>query len=180
MSISRRQFLATTTAAGLSLGTQSEAAWLTRREKPQAASATPADVHIQPWNRPLVGSQLYGWGQYYQREHRDVNQDEIFAALRAAGYDYAEGNLDVQDHGANARFSQRLRQHGLVPVSLYTGGAFHQTGTASQTARRIAEAAQSAKRQGFEIIVCNPDPIGRDKTDPELLIQASALAELGQ
>ena len=138
------------------------------------------DIPIQPWDRPLVGSQLYGWGQYYERNKKALDQHEVFAALKQAGYDYAEGSLDVQDHGANAKFSERLRQHGLVPVSLYTGGAFHVLGRASQTAHWIAEAARAAKKNGFEIIVCNPDPIGRDKTEAELAIQSSALAELGQ
>ena len=45
---------------------------------------------------------------------------------------------------------------------------------------RLAEAARVAHQSGFEIIVCNADPIGRDKTEAELAIQASALAELGQ
>lgn len=180
MSLSRRQFLVTTTAVGMGSSFSAKAAGWTKPQRKQSADQGQAEIPLQPWNRPLVGSQLYGWGQFYQRAGKNLDQDEVFTALRAAGYDYAEGNLNVQDHGANARFSERLRAHGLVPVSLYTGGAFHVTGAASQTAHRIAEAARAAKQQGFEIIVLNPDPIGRDKTTAELAIQASALAELGQ
>jgi len=179
MPFSRRQFL-TAAVVGAGLAGAADAAWLTPRDKQKPGTKTKPAVPIQPWHRPLVGSQLYGWGQYYERNHKKIDHDEIFAALRSAGYDYAEGNLNVQDHGANARFSDGLRKHGLVPVSLYTGGEFHTPVRASQTAHRIALAAKAAKKAGFEIIVCNPDPIGRDKTDAELAIQASALAELGQ
>lgn len=179
MSFSRRQFLAAAVTGACLAGTV-EAAWLSKRDKQKSAVITRPDVRIQRWNRPLVGSQLYGWGQYYERSHKKFDIDEIFAALRSAGYDYAEGTLDLQDHGANSQFSERLLKHGLVPVSMYTGGEFHHIGRASQTAYWIAQAAKAAKKQGFEIIVCNPDPIGRDKTDAELAIQSSALAELGQ
>lgn len=180
MPFSRRQFLVTAAAVGMSSSLSGEAAWWTKAPDRKAANQAGTKVPIQPWKRPLVGSQIYGWGQYYQRNGKDLNFDEVFSALKTAGYDYAEGNLNQIDHAANARFSEQLRQHGLVPVSLYTGGAFHITGKATETAHRIAAAALAAQQHGFEIIVLNPDPIGRDKTDAELAIQASALAELGQ
>jgi len=43
-------------------------------------------------NKILVGSQLYGWGQYYARDKKAMNNDDVFAALRDAGYDFAEGS----------------------------------------------------------------------------------------
>ncbi len=180
MALSRRRFVAAAAGLGWLGAAPTYSAWLTRREIKKPATKPKPDVPRQPWNRPLVGSQLYGWGQYYQRAGRPVDHDEIFTALKAAGYDYAEGTLDLHDHGVNAKFSERLRYHGLVPVSLYTGGEFHLLGRASRTAHWIADAAKAAKKAGFEMIVCNPDPIGRDKTDAELGIQAAALAELGQ
>lgn len=130
---------------------------------------------------PLVGTQLYGWGQYYHREGRDMNQhlDEVLDAISSAGYDYAEGNLDVEHPDNNAKFADRLRKHGLKAVSLYTGGATHVLGRATQTCERIARAAAEAGKAGFGIINFNPDPIGRAKTDRELEIQAEALTELG-
>lgn len=132
---------------------------------------------------PLVGSQLYGWGQYYQRDGRgDVfaHLDEVLSALRDAGYDYAEGYLDTGTPDNNAKFADRLKAKGLKPVSLYTGGATHVLGQASQTCERIAVAAKAAAKAGFGIINFNPDPIGRPKTDQELEIQADALNELGE
>ncbi len=131
---------------------------------------------------PMVGSQLYGWGQYYDRNGRDFtkNLDEVLLALKDAGYDYAEGSLDVTTTDNNAKFANRLKKQGLKPVSLYTGGATHVLGRASETCERIARAAKESAKAGFGIINFNPDPIGRAKTDRELEIQAAALSELGE
>ncbi len=146
--------------------------------KTNAAAAKYTPPKLKP---PLVGSQLYGWGQYYQREGKDLNAglDDVFSALRDAGYDYAEGALDVARPENNARFAERLGKKGLRPVSLYTGGATHVLGKATQTCERIAVAAKEAAKAGFGIVNFNPDPIGRPKTDRELEIQAEALRELG-
>ena len=128
----------------------------------------------------LVGSQLYGWGQYYQREGKDLNAhlDEVFSVLRDAGYDYAEGNLDSARPEKNAEFAAKLRAKGLRPVSLYTGGALHDDG-ADRVVERLVAGAKVAAQSGFEVIVCNVDPIGREKTDAELSQQARALGRLG-
>lgn len=163
--MTRREFIAA--------GTASAAA---------ALGATAADPKPPKLKAPMVGSQLYGWGQYYQRDNKDLwkNLDDVLSALKDAGYDYAEGNLDVAKPENNAKFADRLKKHGLKPVSLYTGGATHVLGQATQTCERIAKAAAEAAKAGFGIVVFNPDPIGRPKTDKELGIQADALGELGE
>ena len=129
----------------------------------------------------VVGSQLYGWGQYYQREGKDMNAhlDEVFSGLRDAGYDYAEGNLDSVHPEKNAEFASKLRAKGLRPVSLYTGGALHTDG-ADGVVERLVAGAKVAAQSGFEVIVCNVDPIGREKTDAELVNQGRALGRLGR
>jgi inosose dehydratase len=162
--MNRRRFLAATAAAAGS------------------ALAATKPVMAPRLKPPLVGSQLYGWGQYYDRDGKKLaeHQDEVLSALRDAGYDYAEGSLDVTTPDNNAKFADRLRKRGLKPVSLYTGGAMHVLGKASETAEKIAVAARAAAKAGFAIINVNPDPIGRDKTDAELIIQAGALVELGE
>ncbi len=164
---------------------------MNRREFLQAASAAAlstsalgADAKYVPpvLTPPLVGSQLYGWGQYYQRAGKNLDEhlDEVLSALRDAGYDYAEGTLDTTTPENNAKFAERLRKKGLKPVSLYTGGTMHILGKASETAERITAAAKEAAKAGFGIVNFNPDPIGRPKTDAELAIQVEALAELGE
>jgi inosose dehydratase len=62
---------------------------------------------------------------------------------------------------------------------LYTGGTLHEEGKAAEAVRRILEAAKVCAANGFQVINCNPDPIGREKTDQELTVQVAALKELG-
>jgi inosose dehydratase len=132
---------------------------------------------------PLVGTQLYGWGQYYDRERRNLydgaNFGEALSAIRDCGYDYAEGSLDAGRPENNQRFADQLRARGLRPVSLYTGGRLHEEGKVDETVARLLAGAKAAKAAGFSILNCNPDPIGREKTDAELRTQAAALARLG-
>ncbi|MBL9172542.1 MAG: sugar phosphate isomerase/epimerase [Verrucomicrobiales bacterium] len=169
--MNRRRFLANAVALGAAPVLTSDLA-LAADKPVQAPKLTP----------PLVGSQLYGWGQYYDREGRDLdrNLDVVLSALRDAGYDYAEGTLDVAKPDNTAAFAEKLKKKGLKTVSLYSGGAFHVLGKANETAEKIAVAAKTAAKSGFAIINVNPDPIGRDKTDAELVIQAEALTELGE
>ena len=86
-----------------------------------------ADKPAAQPSKPLVGSQIYGWGQYYQREGRDLNAHlgDVMSALRDAGYDYLESNVDVGTPENNARFAEQLRAKGLQPVCLYTGARLH-------------------------------------------------------
>ncbi len=177
--MNRRQFLVAGVALAGSAGAPVGRAQADV-DPPKATAATKgAAPKLSP---PLVGSQLYGWGQYYQRDGKDLNQhlDEVLSALRDAGYDYAEGTLDVAIPENNAKFAERLRKKGLKPVSLYTGGATHILGKATETCERIAKAAREAAKAGFGIINFNTDPIGRPKTDHELEIQSDALIELGE
>ena len=132
--------------------------------------------------RPLVGTQLYGWGQYYEREKKDLSEHlpEVLSAIRDAGYDYAESTLDLNRPENNAQFAARLRETRMRPVSLYTGGRLHEDGKATETVEKILTAAKVCQPEGFAVINCNPDPIGREKTDAELKTQTAALTELGR
>lgn len=140
-----------------------------------AATPTPGDGV-----KPVVGTQLYGWGQYYQREGRDMNQhlDEVLGAVRDCGFSYAEGFLDAENPEANGQFADKLRARGLQPVSLYTGGRLHDE-KATATVKRLIAAAKVCQPAGFTVISCNADPIGREKTDAELATQVAALKDLG-
>jgi inosose dehydratase len=130
---------------------------------------------------PLVGTQLYGWGQYYERAGRKLGEhlEEALSAIRDCGYDYAEGSLDASRLENNQRFAEQLRARGMRPVSLYSGGRLHEADKANGTVARLLAAAKAAHDAGFFILNCNPDPIGREKTDAELMIQARALGKLG-
>ncbi len=166
MHTTRRDFLRTLAAGLTAAGTRAV----------QTAGAA-AEAAAQP----RVGSQLYGWGQYYQREGKNLNDhlDEVFSALRDAGYDFAEGFLDVANPEANLRFAERLRARGLRPVTLYTGARLHDE-QAGEVVQRLLTAARACREAGFQVINCNPDPIGREKTEAELQRQVAALIELGR
>lgn len=130
---------------------------------------------------PLVGSQLYGWGQYYDRAGKKLSEhtDEVLSAIRDCGYDYAETTLDIDRPENNAQFAERCQVKGLRPVSFYTGGRLHEQGKAAETVQKILQAAKVCVTTGLRVINCNADPIGREKTDQELTIQVEALKELG-
>jgi inosose dehydratase len=130
--------------------------------------------------KTVFGSNVYGWTQYYQREKKPFNLDEVIAALSDSGFDYLENFMDVGRPENNAQFAEKLRAKGMRPVSLYAGGAFHEPGKAQETVAKLLAACQVCKAAGFEVISCNPNPIGREKTDEELKTQVAALIEFGQ
>jgi inosose dehydratase len=134
-------------------------------------------VSAQP---TLVGSNIYGWGQYAQRDKKKLEIEDVISALRDAGYHYLENFMDVNRPEENARFAERLRTKGLQPVSLYVGARIHEDGKAPEVVSRILAVAHICQQAGFRVISCNADPIGREKSDEELKTQAAALTELGE
>jgi inosose dehydratase len=155
--ITRRRFLHSTALAALAA------------QLPRAAEAKPM----------LVGSQLYGWGQYYARDKKPFNVDEVLSALRDMGYDYAEHSTDPNNLAQfAASFGEKLRSKRLTTISLYSGGRFHDE-KGAQTVEKLADAAKTVREAGFTILVCNPDPIGRPKTESELETQAKNISLAG-
>lgn len=130
--------------------------------------------------RGLVGSNVYGWTQYAQREGKKFDVQEVISALRDCGYDYLESFMNTAQPEENARFGEQLKAKGLRPVSIYTGGRLHEDGKADETVAGILKAANVCRQAGFEVVSCNPDPIGREKTDAELETQVAALVKLGE
>jgi inosose dehydratase len=149
-------------------------------EPPAAVRSSAAESSRGSAKKTLVGSNIYGWGQYAQRDHRSLDVEEVISALRDAGYDYLETFLDVRRPEENGRFAGQLRAKGLQPVSLYTGARLHEAGKAQEAVAQVLTAATVCQQAGFCVLCCNPDPIGRDKTDEELKTQAGALTDLGQ
>ena len=127
-----------------------------------------------------MGSNIYGWGQYAQREKKPLDVGEVLSALRDAGYDYLENFMDTARPEEGARFADQVKAKGLQPVSVYVGAHLHESSKAPEVVGRILNAAKVYQQAGFRVISCNADPIGREKTDDELRTQAAALAELGK
>ena len=146
---------------------------------PLSGSSAAALPPVTPSNS-LVGSNIYGWGQYAQRDKKKLDIEEVISALRDCGYDYLEAFLNVGQPEENAKFADQLKSKGLQPVSLYTGARVHEAGKANETVAGILDAAKVCQQAGFQVLSCNADPIGREKTDEELKTQAAALSELGQ
>ena len=130
--------------------------------------------------KSLVGSNIYGWGQYAQRDQKPLDMDAVLSALRDTGYDYLESYLDVAHPEENGRFADQLKAKGLQPVSLYVGARLHQADQANEVVSKVLTAARVAQQAGFRVLSCNADPIGREKTDDELKTQAQALTDLGE
>jgi len=130
--------------------------------------------------KTLVGSNIYGWGQYAQRDKKPLDVEEVLSALRDAGYDYLETNMNLARPEENGKFAAQLKAKGLQPVSLYTGARVHEAAKAEEAVARILAAAKVCRQSGFQVVSCNADPIGREKTDEELKTQAAALSELGE
>jgi inosose dehydratase len=130
--------------------------------------------------KSLVGSNVYGWTQYAQRDKKKFDVEEVISALRDTGYDYLESFMEVGQPEANAHFADQLKAKGLQPVSLYVGARLHEAGKCDEVVARILTAAKVCQAAGFHVISCNADPIGREKTDEELKTQAAALEQLGE
>ena len=141
----------------------------------RAAESQPASAQ-----KTLVGSNIYGWGQYAQRDKKPLDVQVVLSALRDAGYDYLETNMNVGQPDENGKFAEQLKAKGLQPVSLYTGARVHEAAKAEEAVAKILAAAKVCRQSGFQVISCNADPIGREKTDEELKTQAAALSELGE
>ncbi|MEK7685158.1 MAG: sugar phosphate isomerase/epimerase [Verrucomicrobiota bacterium] len=170
---SRREFIRRAGGSALLGAMASPAQFFPRLAAAEAPSAATN-------KKTLIGSNIYGWGQYAQRDKKKLEVEDVISALRDCGYDYLENFMDVGHPENNAKFADQLKAKGLQPVSLYTGARVHEAGQAGETVAKIVAAAKVCLAAGFQVISCNPDPIGREKTDEELKTQAAALTELGQ
>jgi inosose dehydratase len=132
-------------------------------------------------SRNLVGSGIYGWGQYYHQlmgKNAYAHLDEVCSAIRDCGYDYAEGFIDLKNPEKNAELIEMMKTKGLKPVCIYTNAPLHDAKADESIAQLIA-GAKVCRDSGVRIIDINPQPIGREKTDAELKKQVESLNKLG-
>lgn len=130
--------------------------------------------------KTVFGSNVFGWTQYYKRDNKPFNLDEVIAALADCGYDYLENFMDVKAPENNAVLAEKLRAKGMRPVSLYVGANFHDAAKAGQTVSDLLKVCEVCRKAGFEVVSCNPQPLNREKTDEELKTQAAALVDFGR
>ncbi len=161
--MNRRQFL------------QSTAALTTLAALPKLEAATTSPP------APLVGTQLYGWGQYYERDGKKLadHLDEVFSVVRDCGYDYAEHSLDSAQPENNQKLGEQMKAKGLKPVSLYTNATVYEEGKWEANTQQILRGARAAQKAGFTSLTCDPGVGKEEKTDAQLKTQANALELLG-
>jgi len=130
----------------------------------------------------LLGTQLYGWGQVYNARGQELadHYEEVLGSIAGMGMETVEASLDRSAREKVGEWAQMLRNHGLRPASMYSGGALHGAEPAAATIREVVAAGKAMAEAGFFVLNLNPDPIGREKTDEELEIQAEALERLGR
>ncbi|MEM7806523.1 MAG: TIM barrel protein [Planctomycetota bacterium] len=127
----------------------------------------------------LVGTQMYPWTQYREREGRKLDDTlgEAFEEARSAG-------LDAWEHAAmNAdeveTFARLALKHGLAMRSLYTGSHLHDSDRVVAELDRLAELAVACSANGITILTTNPDPVDwnteQNKDDAQLRRQAYSL-----
>lgn len=138
-----------------------------------------------PAHSPPTGvvAQLYVWTQFYNQQHQklDDHLDEAFAAIKRAGYDAVQGFLNAYDTAAGTEtFAAKLKQHELTMPIAYAGGPMHAHNLGQKTIEQIVRQAELGAPHGLKVVVHNPTPIGREKTDEELAIQAENLDSLGR
>jgi sugar phosphate isomerase/epimerase len=129
-----------------------------------------------------IGTQLYSWAAFYERNQQSVTDhlDDVMAAARDCGYDYLECPLNVENPEKNTDLAWKLKAKGFALTSIYLSGTFHETATAVANVYRYLEAAKAAYEAGFTILTCSPKSIGRDKKPAELSTQVTALRRLGE
>jgi inosose dehydratase len=129
-----------------------------------------------------VAAQLYVWTQHYGEQHGRLEDhlDDVFTATRRAGFDAVQGWLSYYDTPeAAAHIAAQLKDHGLTMPAAYAGGAMHTRPDGEKTIHEITRQARLGVPHALRIVVHNPQPLGREKTDEELAVQADNLNRLG-
>jgi inosose dehydratase len=146
------------------------------------AGAGLAFVPSSPGLERRVGAQLYIWTQHWGSKGSRVEDhlDETFEATRRAGFNSIQGWLSWHDSPeASAKLGAALAKHGLSMPAAYTGGAMHTEEGAKGAVETILRQARNGRAHGLQLVVMNPDGVGREKTDEELAVQARSLDRLG-
>lgn len=147
-----------------------------------ALAASPLASRAAPEYAPVLQAGVYVWTQSYGRQGQRAQDHipEICQAFARAGYRDVELMSLFFEPGLDRVTFRALEQAGLACSTVYNGGPMHTPELARQTVAATVELAQRILRsRPLDAIVFNPNPVGRDKTDDELRVQAEALNTLG-
>jgi inosose dehydratase len=130
-----------------------------------------------------IATNTYPWGTFAKREGKTLllHTDELLSAIAATGITGYEPNMTkAEDFDGLAA---RLQAHGLEMRSIYVNSTLHDAERASGSIAEVLGIARRAAEMGVKIIVTNPSPIRwggpEDKTDAQIMAQATALNTLG-
>jgi len=142
-----------------------------------AAVAAPAGKKVSPYRG--VSCQTYVWSQVLGEQKKNLGDclDQVFAEIRAAGCRGVETMAEFLD---KPDFSDLLAKQRLRLTGVYSGAALHEREKAKPVLARLADLGPRVKALGCDVLVVNPNPIGREKTDAELATQTAMLNELGR
>lgn len=126
----------------------------------------------------MVSAQQYTWFQYCEQRgwHLGDKWDWVFESLNAAGI--AAFEPSVRTAAELRSVLDVMARHGMRCNSLYTPGCFHHD-QSEEDLQRITKIAKVARDAGLRVIICNPDPTPKAKTDAELRHQLRHFSELG-
>jgi len=126
-----------------------------------------------------VSCQTYVFSQVLPQQGKQLadSLDLVFGDIHAAGY---EGVETMAEFLGNPALAELLAKHSLKLSGIYSGGVFHEKEEGKRTVAGLAELGPRLKKHGGDVLIVNPNPIGREKTDAELETQAAMLNELGR
>jgi inosose dehydratase len=126
----------------------------------------------------MVAAQLYIFGRDAQKVADPL--DGVLKSVKRAGYDNVQAWLNYYGSEESAqRLAELLAKHNLAMPAAYSGGAMHVQGAADKSIKSILKQARLAAKHGLKIVVLNPQPLKREKTDEELAVQSKNLDRLG-
>ncbi len=125
-----------------------------------------------------IAAQLYIFGEPAQKVADPLVG--VLATAHKAGFENVQGWLAYYDTKTDAaKLSTMLAKEHLRMPCAYAGGAMHTQEGAEKAIETILRQARIAAQHGLEVVIHNPDPLQREKTDEELEIQSRNLDRLG-
>lgn len=126
-----------------------------------------------------VSCMTYVWSSAGVNVEAEI--DTILGEIRAGGYDAVEtfSSFVGSDERAD-RFAKRLDKHKLRLSAAYSGGAVHEQERGKKAVEQLSRVGRRLEKLGCGVLVFNPNPLQREKTDEELQVQADLLNELGR
>ena len=117
-----------------------------------------------------LASNEYPWSVFYARDGRNFREDlaTSLTEVKESGLTGFEPSVHAADDAV--MLARACERAGLGMRSVYTGSSLISESTTRDDVTRIVAMAKAARDAiGMELVVTNPTPLGRPRTDAELL-----------